>query len=297
MVTVRRVLVVSLVLALAGACLAQGPPPGGQGGQGGGGRGGPGGRGGMGGGGLMQSVLEDIFTLNQLVALQLTDQQLDGILEAYTKFPLTTDERIAKLMEMRGRLVAGTALTPADGETIRGMFQRQTANQPEPANPLAEAIWKQLTPAQQGSLLASGRFGAGGPGGGQWNRDRTLDLLTHLNQAMEAYQEADWPAKQDALAEAMASTVAEAQRANAKAMYTDFLERMWQMPGADFEAKKNELATTLESLVPQGSSLAPALALISPQAVTRAMDGTFLSAKSVALLKEIKAARTAMPGQ
>lgn len=260
----------------------------------------------MRGGGTIWSLMEDIGLLSQFTSLQLSDQQLDSIIAAYgtsARYAAGTDERIAKLLEIRGRVLGGTPMTAADGEAMRGMFQRpgqgqqgQQANQgQEGPSPLGEAIWKLLTEAQQGALLSAGR-GMFGPGGGQqWNRQRTLELLTALNQAMEAYQEADWPAKKEALSTAMASAAPEAQRANSKAMFADFLERMWQMPGADFDAKKNDLATTLEALIPQGGSLAPVLALIDPQAAARALEMTFLNAKAQGLLKEIKTARAAKP--
>jgi len=247
------------------------------------------------GGGQTQSVIEDIFILNRIVTLQLTDEQVTSILDAYAKNPVV-DDRVTKLLAIRQSLVQGNALTDADLNALRGVFQRGgPGQQPAAANtlsPLGQAIWGLLTEKQQAMVLAGGQ----GPGGSAqpWDRNRTLDFLTRLNTAMDGVDEAAWPAKRDAWAEAMAATAGAAgspERANKKAIYVDFLDRMYQVPGADFEAKKQELAAGLEALVPDGNSLALIYAQLDPAGVVRAMDSSFLSYKAQGLLREIQAAR------
>jgi hypothetical protein len=203
---------------------------------------------------------------------------------------------------MRQSLVQGTPLSQADTDAIRGLFQPGAGQAPAnpTADPRGEAIWALLTQPQQASLLAGG-MGAGGRGGGggqQWDRNRTLDFLTRLNAAMETYDEAGWPAKRDSLASAMALSVgatAGQDLDNKQAMFADYLEKMWQMPGADFGAKKQELAASLEALMPQNSTMALAYVQLDPQYLTRALDQSFLSYKAEGLLKEIQAARQAAP--
>jgi len=249
------------------------------------------------GGGQMQSVIEDIFILNRIVTLQLTDGQLTAILDAYAKTPAAADDRVTKLLQIRQNLVQGNALTDTDLNALRGVFQRGGPGQQQPApasalSPLGQAIWGLLTEQQQAMVLAGGQ----GPGGSAqpWDRNRTLDFLTRLNAAMDGVDEAAWPAKRDAWAEAMAATAGVAgsqERANKRAIYVDFLDRMYQVPGAEFEQKKQELAASLEALVPDGNSLALVYAQLDPGAVVRAMDASFLGYKAQGLLKEIQAAR------
>jgi len=252
---VRRVLIVGACLCLAGACLAQ-PQGGGQGGRGGrGGQGGPGG-GFMRGGGELMSLMEDVRLLNALVSLQLTDAQLTDVLAAYDKIPAEPDdERVAKLRELRQRLVQGTPLADADWQALRDMFQRgrgqQGQQQGPPAqattlSPLGQAIWALLTDRQRAILLASAQ---GGPRGGGANaqgadRNQTMDLLTKLNTAIRATDEAAWPAKRDALADALAAGAGEAgsqARKDKAAMFAEFLDSLRKMPEADFEQKKAAL--------------------------------------------------------
>jgi hypothetical protein len=111
---------------------------------------------------------------------------------------------------------------------------------------------------------------------------------------MDGVDEAAWPTKRDAWAEAMAATAGAAgsqERTNKRAIYVDFLDRMYQVPGAEFEQKKQELAASLEALVPDGNSLALVYAQLDSGAVVRAMDASFLGYKAQGLLKEIQAAR------
>lgn len=312
----KQVAALLVGLSLATVAVAQfgGGPGGGPGGFGGGpgaGGGAPRGRGGFGapgpgmfgGGGQLQSVMEDVRLLNTFVSLQLTDEQLAGILDVYANVPAPTDERLATLLQMRQKLVQGNPLTQADQQALAALFQPQPNQRPQMAsNPQGEAIWALLSTQQQAALVAGGMGGgfrgAGGRGGDgqQWDRSRTLDFLTRLNAAMDTIDEAAWPARRDALANAMAVSVGATEGQdldNKKAIFADYLEKMWQMPGADFEGKKNELAASLEALMPQGSSMALAYVYIDPQFLTMALNQSFLHYKAQGLLKEMQAARQA----
>lgn len=314
----RTVVVAGVCLCLAGSGFAQ--PPGGGGGGGGrggpgGGRGGPGGPGGMFRGGRMQSLMEDVFLLNRFVGLQLTDDQLTKILDTYAKVPPTLDEREAKLMEMRQRLLAGQALVAADMQAIRDLFQRggpgggpgggqQPAQPPAGISPLAQALWDLCNEPQQASLLTPGP-GMGGPGGGgganpqQVDRNQTVAFLTQLNTHLDTVDEAGWPARRDLLAAAMAvgtGAPGSDERKNKVAMFAEFLGRCYQVTAAEFEQKKQELAADLEALMPQGGALGTVWAVLDPGAVGRAMDMSFLNPKAPGLLQEMKAAR-AKPAQ
>lgn len=314
MMTAKRVMVVLASLSLAAVALAQpggggggfGGGPGVRGGAGGaaGGRGGFAGRGGgmFGMGGQLQSVIEDVRLLNTFVSLQLTDEQLTGILDVYTNVPAPTDERLAALLQMRQKLVQGNPLTQTDQQAIAALFQQPPGQRPEQAsNPQGDAIWALLTTQQQAAVVAGG-MGGGFRGGGapqgqqQWDRNRTLDLLTRLNAAMDTTDEAVWPTRRDTLAKAMAVSVGATEGQdldNKQAMFADYLEKMWQMPGADFEANKNDLAASLEALMPQGSTMALAYVYIDPQFLAMALNQSFLNYKAEGLLKEMQAARQA----
>lgn len=307
-------LLVTLLLATVAGAQFGGGPAGGPGGFGGGpgaGGGPPGGRGGFagrgagmfGGGGQLQSVMEDVRLLSTFVSLQLTDEQLAGILNVYATVPAPTDQRLETMLQLRQKLVQGIPLSQADQQALTALFQPQPGQRPQTAaNPQGEAIWALLTPQQQAKLVSGGMsagFRSAGARGGeaqQWDRRRTLDFLTRLNTAMDTIDEAAWPARRDALANAMAVSVGATEGQdldNKRAIFADYLEKMWQMPGADFEGNKNDLAASLEALMPPGSSLALAYVYLDPQFLTMALNQSFLHYKAQGLLKEMQAARQA----
>jgi len=127
-----------------------------------------------------------------------------------------------------------------------------------------------------------------------------MDLLTKLNTAIRATDEAAWPAKRDALADALAAGAGEAgsqARKDKEAMFAEFLDSLRKMPEADFEQKKQELAAGLEALVPPGTPLGLVYGLIDPAVAVQAMDRSFLHYKAQGLLKEMQAARQKPAGQ
>lgn len=294
----RKVFVVLVVMSLAGVCLAQqqgrARGPRGQ-------RGGRGMRGGMYFNSTTRSLWEDIQILDRIVPLKLTDAQLGSILEVYTKIPVQLNADDTKLMAIRQHMIEqGTPLTAADRQTIRQMFGRgrnrggnqQSAAQPVTLSPQGQAIWILLTPAQQGELLGVRR----GPTANEQRASHAevLQFLTRLNTIVSQTDDPGWPAKRQSLAQAMASTTGTAgstERKNKETMCSDYLDRMRQLPAGGFDKQREQLASGLEAMIPDTSSLPLILAKIDPLILVRTMDMTFLNAKTPGLLKEIQTAR------
>lgn len=283
-----RILMLAAFLAVGHACLAQ--------------RVTINGRGGRGMGQLMQ-VWDEVQVLSRLVPLQLTDAQLSAMLQAYEQVPAgEPDEGLKKLLELKGRLLQGQPMVAADQAALREIFQggqrrpgeRNQPAPPEPApqlSPLGQALWQLLTPDQQGILLGAPQ--GGGANNQKVRRDEArkfVDKLAPLRQV----EEAAWPERRAALASALALAAGPAgspQRQNSMQLFADFLDRVRQMPEADFLSKAPELAAELEALLPPGSSLTLVGAQLNPALVVQALEQSLLHFRARYLLQEVQQAR------
>lgn len=267
-----------------------------------------------GGNSLSGQLLEEIYLLQRIVPLALTDAQLEAALALYAKHPATgdaeQDQVVARLQEIKQRLLGGTPLVAADLATLRDLMRqayrgrRGEGNTPPggtpaaaPAigpfalRPLEQALWDQLTPQQRAVLLGDVR----GPAANNQKADVALSKRAMLQVAeLRQLDDPRWPAERDRLAAALAAGAGEvgsAQVDNSCKLFVDFLERVRRMSGADFAKRQDELAAELLALLPPHTNLIVALAEYDKQLVHDAMSASLAHSRAPELLRQMKAAR------
>lgn len=254
-------------------------------------------------------LYEDIMVLYRLAPLKLTGAQVEQLLAVYASQPAPeadgTEEIIAKLQEIKQRLLAGDQAVAADVNGARNLLRdlmqlrRRNGDAPaatRPAEPLAltpleQALWEVLTVPQRAILLGDVR-------GPQANNQRADQLLgqravAQIEQMLQL-DDAKFMAARDRFAgvlSAAAGPADSAQRANCRKMFVELLDRVRQMPPADFAARQAELAAELLALLPPGTNLAVALAEYDVRLIHGALAGTLTHPRAPGLLAELKAAQ------
>lgn len=252
--------------------------------------------------GQLTRLVEDVMVLQRLVPLQLTEAQIVKLLETYEKVndgPAEGPEAeaLAKLREMKQRLLEGTLPVAADAvilrDTLRAPRAAAAPRLPEvmALSPLAQAVWDILTPEQQAVLM-------GAPAGAQANAQRApreagRHIIERLGK-MRQLDETTWLAERDRLAAAIATSAGPPDspaRQNVREMMADFLNRLKGMDQATFERTREELAAEITALLPAGINVHVVIALTDPAAAQRALDAGLLHYRAPELLHEMQAAR------
>lgn len=266
-----------------------------------------------GGTGQMQQLAEEIWTLQQLNALALTDAQITAILGLYTRqepeTPTELKPILDKLQTVRDTLLTGATIPAGDLNALfteyrqalqqgrgGGREGRNREAQPEAASPLALAIWEQLTPTQKAALLGDVRQAAAN---NQKAERQAADRAVRAIGRLRGGDEAAWTANRDRLASCLSAGAGAPDspaRKNSRSMFGDYLDRIRKMSDVDFANKQEELASSLLALVPPGSSLTVAMAEFDTRQIQSAMQSSLLSSRAAALLEELQAKR-AKPAQ
>ncbi len=272
-----------------------------------------------GGNTLSGQLLEEIYLLQRIVPLALTDVQLEAVLGLYDKYPSAAepeqDQVVAKLQEIKRRLLGGTPLVATDLATLRDLMRqayrgrRGEDNTPPPPggapgaapappatgpfalSSLEQALWDQFTPQQRAVLLGDVR----GPAANNQKADVALSKRAMVQVAeLRQLDDPRWPAERDRLATALAAGAGEAGSAqvdNSRKLFVDFLERVRRMSGADFANRQDELAAELLALLPPHTNLIVALAEYDKKLVHDAMSASLAHPRAAELLRQMKAAR------
>lgn len=252
--------------------------------------------------GQLTRLVEDVMVLQRLVPLQLSEEQIVKLLAAYEQVndgPAEGPEveALAKLREMKQRLLEGTLPVAADAMALRDALRAPrtaaTPRPPEPValSPLAQAVWNVLTPDQQAVLM-------GAPAGAQANAQRApREAGRHIIERLGKLRQLDettWLAERDRLAEAISASAGAPDspaRKNVREMIAEFLNRLKGMDQATFERTREELAAEMSALLPAGINVHVVIALSDPAAAQRALDAGLLHYRTPELLHEMQAAR------
>lgn len=246
-------------------------------------------------------AMVDYDVLSRLIALKLTDAQLQALAAVYQQFPVAAPplaimEDVARQAEaIRAKLLtepAGEAVTQAEMMVLQKAIAAalgQPLNDPQPGEefsvvlrPQELAVWGVLTPAQRGQVLNCGDARA--------TAHRALDLLGRLRDS----DDTTWAKTRDALADALAAgagAVGTAARDNARVLLLEFLNRLRRMPEGDFARQREELSTNLALLLAPGADLAGALADCAPGLVRNGLAQSLLRWQTPGLLQTMQANR------
>jgi hypothetical protein len=265
-----------------------------------------------GGGTRAAQLVEEVYLLQRLVPLQLTDLQLDDLLKLYAKHPPMDEseqaEAVAKLQEIKQRLLSGTPLVATDMATLRDTMRevyrgRRGAADPPAAptaaapaedaglSPLEQAVWDLMLPPQKAILLGDVR----GPAANNQKADvalgtRAMKLLGQMLQ----FEDARWLAERGKLAAALAAGAGEPnapQVANCRQMFTEFFDRLRKMEPTDFANRQSELSAELLALLPPNTNLLVAMAEYQTSLIHDAMSVSLLHPRAPDLLQQMKTAR------
>jgi len=274
------------------------------------------------GGTRAMQLIEEIYVLQRLVPLQLTDAQLDETAQLYAKYPAGAEpdqaEAIVKLQAIKQRLLGGTPLVATDQATIRDLMRqtlqsrRPDANTPPPPpgaavpgaappglalpqdtalSPLEQALWDLLDPGQKAILLGDVR----GPAANGQKVDAALGKQAMKQIArLLPLDDQQWPGARDKLAAALAAGAGEPkspQVDNCRQLFVDYLDRLHKMPPTDFANRQDELVAELLALLPPKTNLVVAMATYDPALIHDAMSSSLLSPRAPELLQQMKAAR------
>ncbi|MBU0611355.1 MAG: hypothetical protein KKI08_25980 [Armatimonadetes bacterium] len=265
-----------------------------------------------GGGSRAAQLIEEIYLLQRLVPLQLTDAQLDDLTTLYAKYPVTDEsedaEAIAKLQEIKQRLLGGTPLVATDlatiRDTMREVYRGRRGGQPTPTatpatappedpslTPLEQAIWNLLDTTQKAALLGDVR----GPAANNQKADVALGKRAiKLVGEMLRLEDARWLVARDRLTAALAAGAGapdSPQVDNCRKLFLDYLDRLRKMEPTDFAKRQDELAAELLALLPPGSNLLVALAEYDTKLIHDAMSASVLHPRAPELVQQMKAAR------
>ena len=265
------------------------------------------------GGSQLSSLFEDIYVLQQLDTLALTDAQITDALALYGKYPVEVPPELKpladKLAEMRARLLTGTPLPAGDlgalFDEYRRSLQQQRAGapgqaqgfQPVQLSPLGAALWGLLTQSQQAALLGDVRQPA--MNNQQSDRASAIRAMKQIGK-LRGSDDPTWATTRAALADVLSAAAGAPDspaRKNSRAMFLDFLGRLRTMSDADFANKQGELVTELTALMPPGASITVAMATFDPRAIPDALANSLLSPRAPALLQELRAARAKAANQ
>jgi len=257
-------------------------------------------------------LVSEIFILQRIVPLQLTDAQLAGLLKLYAEDTpadgAEEQEAIAKLQQVKQRLLAGTPLVATDLATVRDAMRqglrgrRNNDGPPAPPAPtelsaLEQAAWALLDTEQKAVLLGDVR----GPAANNQKADvavskRAIAVIAEMLQL----EDARWTAARDKLTAALAAGAGEPNSAavtNSRQLFRDFFDRLRKMPPADFAKRQDELAAELLALLPPQTNLIVALAEYDTKLIHGAMSASLLHPRTPELLRQMQAARTPTQAQ
>lgn len=261
------------------------------------------------GGTLAMQLIEEIYVLQRLVPLQLTDRQLDDLAALYARHPASGEseqaEAIAKLQGIKQRLIGGTPLVATDQATIRDLMRQAALGRRNDANtppglapppdtalsPLEQALWELLDTSQKAVLLGDVR----GPAANNQKADTVLGKQAIKQIArLLPLEDPRWTGARDKLAAALAASAGEPnspQVGTARGLFVDFLDRLRKMPPTEFAKRQDELVAELLALLPPKTNLLVALATYDTALIHDAMSASLLSPRAPELLQQIKAAR------
>jgi hypothetical protein len=260
----------------------------------------------------LQQYVEEIWALQQLDTLALTDEQLASVIDLYARYPaevpVVEKPLTDKLVAARARLIKGTPLNQTDLTALydeyRATMQQGRGGQGGPGGgnpqltlpPLGRAIWDLLTQTQKATLLGDVHQAAmNNQKTDRASAERALRFIGKLRGG----DDATWTANRDKLAAALATDAGPTDspaRKNTQSMFVDYLNRVRAMSDADFANKQDELVTELTALLPPGASVTVALAEYDPSQIAAAMYLSFFSPRALPLLQELQQTR-AKPGQ
>jgi len=265
-------------------------------------------------GSLVMQLVGDIYLLQQIVPLQLTDAQLAGLLELYEQDTLAVaaqeHEAVAKLQQIKQRLLAGTPLVATDWATVRDAMRQgmrggrgeggpPTSPTPAPTEltALEQAAWALLDTRQKAILLGDVR----GPAANNQKADvavskRAMAVIAEMLQL----DDTRWTAARDKATAALAAGAGEPNSpavTNSCQLFRDFFDRLRKMPPTDFAKRQDELAAELLALLPPQTNLIVTLAEFDTKLIHGAMSASLLHPRAPEVLRQMQAARTPTQAQ
>ncbi|MHB8997007.1 MAG: hypothetical protein ACYC63_17315 [Armatimonadota bacterium] len=253
-------------------------------------------------------LAEEVWLLQRINTIGLTDDQLKSALALYKQYPpeVPADQKpmLEKLTETRQRLLSGEPLSAAEMQQVlqsyrasvqrRGRGQDQQPAQPPPPitlSPLGQGLWSLLTITQKAAVLGDVRQAAAN--NQKFDKvaaDRALKTISKTREA----QDQTWVASRTALANTLSAAAGAdgtPQRENSRRMFSDFLDRIRKMSATEFARSQGELSAELAALMPPGGSLTVAMAEANPSQVQGALAATLLHPRAPQLLQELLASR------
>ena len=230
------------------------------------------------------SVLQDVSLLLRLAPLQLTAEQLEGILQVLEAGTSDTAQQTWEdLEQLRQRLLRGEQPTGADVQLYRQGYREIRALTGDAAATTAK-IRALLTPEQL-TALARGGFGLV-PRRDVKNEAQTV-ILSVLEQTVKDLDEVKKRQQGDKLLKAV-NEAGDGQLEEAKLQdLRDFLDRVLAMDEAEFAGRKQELLAETELLVPAEVDAGKLYLAMYPERVEQQIGILFMSGQAQSLLRDM----------
>ncbi len=233
----------------------------------------------------------DLYLLSRLATMDLTVDQIKGLLAVYDKFPAVR-EAMANIRSLERQLRAQLLLGKRPSrEAITDLWRamrdlQKVARDPQTVEPFLTALTEVLQPWQVARLAVQRRFYSRALRGASraWG-----DALAGL----QAIPEEQWPKEREAILHRIFGQIADS---NAEAVdnVRAFLNRVRAMAPAQVEQKADELAEEILALLPEGVDASPELLKpVDPRRARAALLDLFLQPRVPELLSEMLKARQA----
>ena len=251
-------------------------------------------------------AMVDVQVLQELLALKLTDAQLQSLEAVYKQFPvalgmLAAAQGAAQQTEAyRDKLLTEPPGDPNNLAEAKAMQQalnvigRLFGGNPEPGDDFATiltpqelAVWAVLTGEQRAHVM------------------NCTDAKSAARAALEVVgrlrdrDEPAWVKARDRLADSLAAGAGAAgtpARDNCRQLLTDFLDRVRRLKEGDLAKQQEQLTTELSLLLLPGTDFAAALGETAPGLVRAALARTLLRSQTPDLLRAVQANRARRAG-